>query len=91
MIVVSNSTILIGLSKINKLELLKKLFSKVYIPDAVFDELTQSGKVGALYIKKASYIEQKSPKDTRAIALLLGNLDRGEAESLFFQKNSTLI
>lgn len=86
MIVVSNSTILIGLSRINKLDLLKKLFSKVYIPDAVFDELTKSEKVGALDIKKASYIERKSPKDIRAIALLLGNLDRGEAEVLVLSK-----
>jgi predicted nucleic acid-binding protein len=41
LIVVSNSTILIGLARINKLDLLKKLFSRVYISDAVFKELIQ--------------------------------------------------
>ncbi len=63
MIVVSNSTILIGLAKINKLDLLKKLFSKIYIPDAVFNELTHVEKTGASEIKKASYLVQKSPED----------------------------
>lgn len=86
MIVVSNSTILIGLARINKLDLLKKLFSKVYIPDAVFDELTQTKKIGASDIKNASYLERKSPKDVKEVALLLGNLDRGEAEVLALSK-----
>lgn len=86
MIVVSNSTVLIGLARINKLDLLKKLFSKVYIPDAVFDELTQTKKIGASDIKNASYLERKSPKDVKEVALLLGNLDRGEAEVLALSK-----
>ena len=33
MIVVSDSTILIGLAKIGKLELLREIFSEVYIPE----------------------------------------------------------
>lgn len=86
MIVVSNSTILIGLTRINKLDLLKKLFSKVYIPDAVFNELTQVEKAGASEIKKASYLIEKSPKDTKEVSLLLGNLDKGEAEVLALSK-----
>jgi len=86
LIVVSNSTILIGLAKIDKLDLLKKLFSKVYIPEAVFDELTQTQKVGASDIKRASYLERKSPNDVKEVALLLGNLDRGEAEVLALSK-----
>jgi len=86
LIVVSNSTILIGLARINKLDLLKRLFSKIYIPNAVFNELTQVEKAGASEIKKASYLVQKSPKDTKEVFLLLGNLDRGEAEVLALSK-----
>jgi hypothetical protein len=86
LIVVSNSTILIGLARINKLDLLKKLFSKVYIPDTVFSELTRTGKTGASDIKKASYLERRSPKDEKEVALLLGSLDRGEAEVLVLSK-----
>lgn len=40
MIVVSDTTPLISLLKINKLDLLEKLFGKVLIPEAVFSELT---------------------------------------------------
>lgn len=86
MIVVSNSTVLIGLARINKLDLLKNLFSKVYIPAAVFNELTRVNKPGSSEIKKASYLIQKSPKDSQEVALLLGNLDRGEAEVLALSK-----
>ncbi len=82
MIVVSNSTVLIGLAGIKKIELLKKVFSKVYIPDTVFEEVTQVKKSGSAEIKKASYLERKSVKDVREVAFLLGNLDRGEAEVL---------
>jgi len=42
MIVVSDSTILIGLVKIGKLDLLKETFSKVYIPEEVFKEVVES-------------------------------------------------
>ncbi|MDL1980683.1 MAG: hypothetical protein LWX02_04265 [Deltaproteobacteria bacterium] len=44
MIVVSDSTILIGLVKIGKLDLLKEIFSKVFIPEEVFKEVVERGK-----------------------------------------------
>ena len=40
MIVVSDTTPLISLLKINHLDLLERLFGEVLIPQAVFDELT---------------------------------------------------
>nr|WP_296063477.1 hypothetical protein [uncultured Mediterraneibacter sp.] len=40
MIVVSDTTPLISLLKINRLDLLQELFGEVLIPQAVFDELT---------------------------------------------------
>lgn len=40
MIVVSDTTPLISLLKINRLDLLEKLFGEVFIPQAVFNELT---------------------------------------------------
>ena len=39
MIVVSDTTPLISLLKINRIDLLEKLFGDVLIPQAVFDEL----------------------------------------------------
>ncbi len=44
MIVVSDSTILIGLVKIGKLDLLKEIFFKVYIPEEVFKEVVERAK-----------------------------------------------
>ena len=40
MIVVSDTTPLISLLKIDRIDLLEKLFGQVLIPQAVFDELT---------------------------------------------------
>ena len=40
MIVVSDTTPLISLLKIDHIDLLEKLFCKVFIPQAVFNELT---------------------------------------------------
>lgn len=40
MIVVSDTTPLISLLKIDRIDLLEKLFGQVLVPQAVFDELT---------------------------------------------------
>ena len=40
MIVVSDTTPLISLLKINRIDLLEKLFGQVFIPQSVFDEKT---------------------------------------------------
>jgi len=56
-IVVCDSTVLIGLAKIEKLELLREVFSKVCIPGTVFHEVTEKGanKPGSEVIKKVHY------------------------------------
>jgi len=84
MIVVSDSTILIGLVKIGKLDLLKETFSKVYIPEEVFKEVVErgKGKPGSKVIKEAVWIEPKPVKDKIQVAFLLGSLEKGEAEVL---------
>ncbi len=84
MIVVSDSTILIGLVKIGKLDLLKEIFSKLYIPEEVFKEVVErgKGKPGSKVIKEATWIESKPVKDKIQVAFLLGSLEKGEAEVL---------
>lgn len=88
MIVVSNSTILIGLSKIGKLDLLQKLFTKIVIPAEVFDEVVGKGenKPGADDVKNASWIETSSISDRIQVQLLMGSLDKGEAEAVVLAK-----
>ncbi len=53
--VVSNASPLIGLSRINQLHLLKKLWEKIVIPDAVYKEAVTdgAGKFGAKSISEA--------------------------------------
>ena len=42
--VVADSSCLISLSQIKQFELLKELFSEVYIPNAVYEEVVVKGK-----------------------------------------------
>ena len=88
MIVVSDSTILIGLSKIGKLDLLKEIFSKVFIPEEVFKEVVERGKKkpGYKVIKEAAWIDTKPIKDKTQVNLLMASLEKGEAEVLALSK-----
>ena len=58
MIVVSDTTPLISLLKIGRLDLLKKLFGEIFIPQAVFNELTvdERFQMEANKIKKEKFI-----------------------------------
>jgi len=87
-IVVSNSTVIIGLSKIRKLDLLQKIFSRIYVPDEVCGEIVERGKhkAGSKEIRQAEWIERRSVKDRTEVNLLLGSLERGEAEVLVLAK-----
>ncbi len=43
MIVVVNSTVLIGLARIKKLKILQKLYGQVYVAASVYDEVVLDG------------------------------------------------
>ena len=55
MIVISDTTPLISLLKINRIDLLEKLFGDVLIPQAVFEELT----IDECFRLEADQIRQK--------------------------------
>lgn len=88
MIVVSDSTILIGPAKIGKLDLLREIFSKVYIPEEVFKEVTERGKKkpGSQVIRESWWIETKQIKDNTQVNFLMASLEKGEAEVLALAK-----
>ena len=86
MIVVSDTTPLISLLKINRLDLLKKLFGDVLIPQAVFDELTDDERfrLEADQIREKKFIVVKpvnNPESTNILKRATG-LDQGESESI---------
>lgn len=58
MIVISDTTPLISLLKINRIDLLEKLFGDVLIPQAVFEELT----IDERFQLEADQIRQKNYK-----------------------------
>ena len=84
MIVVSNSTPLIALSKISNLPLIQDLFGFIIIPQAVYQEVVTQAptRPGAIEVRQASWIKTQVPKDQTKINYLLADLDRGEAEAL---------
>jgi len=87
-IVVADSTILIGLAKLGKLTLLKEIFPKVSIPEEVFREVAERGKdkPGSGLIKESTWIEKKTVKDKTQVNFLMGSLERGEAAVLALAK-----
>ena len=85
MIVVSNTTPLIGLASIQRFQLLEQLFGEIHIPQAVYDEAVVAGREegGARReVLAATWIKTLSVKDRLAVEMLLGELDLGEAEAI---------
>ncbi len=85
MIVVSDTTPLIGLSSIGRLELLRELFEEVYIPQAVFDETVTHGRgesEAKREVANADWIHIVDAKDTLAVNILLDEMDLGEVETI---------
>ena len=86
MIVVSDTTPLISLLKIDHLDLLEKLFGQVLIPKAVFDELTvdERYELEADQIRRKEFIIVKAVQNSESASLLkrATGLDMGESEAI---------
>jgi len=82
--VIVNSSVLIFLAKLNKIELLKKLFAEVIIPEAVHRECVLEGNrhEESLLIANATWIQVKRAKNLQLVELLSDLIDDGEAEAI---------
>ena len=93
--VVSNSTPLIALSRINKFSLLREYFGEIYIPEEVYDEVvTRGGNLfGAEEVASAEWIKIENVKSIIAVKSLSIALDKGEAEAIVLarEKDAMLI
>lgn len=82
--VISNTSPLIGLTRINLLHILRDLWGEIIIPDAVYKEvvINGEGKPGVEAIKNAckGWIKIVSVKDKQEVDVLKAILDDGEAE-----------
>ena len=88
MIVVSNTSPIMNLAAIGKLELLQQLYNKVVIPQAVYSELTieDEGQPGEQKIQTLKWIETRIVSDQSFVEALRGELDDGEAEAIALSK-----
>jgi predicted nucleic acid-binding protein len=85
MTVVSDSSPLISLASIGRLDLLQSAFGSVNIPQAVHDEIIAGkDRPGAREIVAANWIQVSEIKAQRAVRQLMksGNLHIGESEAI---------
>ncbi len=84
MIVISDTSPIINLAIIDKLDLLPQLFDTIIIPEAVFNEIVIIGKglPGSDIIENAKWVEVKACNNRILINSLLDYVQIGEAEAL---------
>jgi predicted nucleic acid-binding protein len=85
MIIVSNTSPLIGLASIRQFDLLRRMFQHIVIPQAVYREsVTEGHEMGGAKraVMEAVWIETRTVTDRAAVTTLLERLDEGEAETI---------
>lgn len=86
MIVVSDTTPLLTLLKIGRIDVLNKLYNSVHIPFAVFEELTRNTEYPeeAEYFRNCPFLEVHSDLSAERVSLLqrATGLDLGESEAI---------
>ena len=84
MIVVSNASPLINLSRVGLLKLVPALYGAMLMPRAVWDEIVVegAGQPGADEIKAALWIETRTVANVQLVQVLRHSLDAGESEAI---------
>jgi len=82
MIVVSDTSPILSLALIGRLELLRDLYATVLIPDAVRSEISATGQSGAQEVAQVDWIITRPIEHDVVLKLLLREVDRGEAEAI---------
>ena len=86
MLIVSDTTPIISLMKIEQLYLLEKMFGYIVIPKAVYDELTVNEKFAKeiLKIKEAEFVKVGEVKNDSSVNILrnVTGLDACESEAI---------
>jgi predicted nucleic acid-binding protein len=85
MIIVANTTPIISLASIGRLDILEKLFGNVMIPEAVYQEIKAKPGYGYEQVDGA-FIEVRAIQGLLYKDFLLTQLDSGEAETIILAK-----
>ncbi|MFM7713228.1 MAG: DUF3368 domain-containing protein, partial [Microcystis sp.] len=84
MIIVSDTSPINNLAAINQLHLLQQLYEVVFIPEAVYRELTEPDfpVAGSIEVQTLDWIQTRTVTNRTVIEALADELDRGEAEAI---------
>ena len=83
--IVSNTTPIISLSSIGKIEILKYIFQEIIIPQAVYEEIKAKQGYGYNEVD-LSFIKVQAIQNTEQEKFLLEQLDAGEAQAIVLSK-----
>jgi len=82
MIIVSDSSPLISLAILNKLNILEQIFDEIYIPTAVYNEISKKNKPHSKELQDFTINRVKQIQNRLALQLLQKDLDIGESEAI---------
>ncbi len=84
MIIVSDTSPINNLAAINHLHLLNQLYGTVFIPEAVYRELTDPNfpVAGVTEVQTFDWIQTRAVSDRTLVEVLNNELDIGEAEAI---------
>ncbi|MEA3456150.1 MAG: hypothetical protein U9R26_06555 [Campylobacterota bacterium] len=85
-VIVSDSTTIIVLLNIERMDILSNIFHKVYIPHKVYNEITIDEKI----VLDDDLFVKKEIKEKALYRLLLKSLDAGESEAIALSKEMNL-
>ncbi len=86
MIIVSNSSPLIIFSAIEQLSIIENVFSEVYIPKKVYEEITIAKKPNASILAKWSKDKIKTISNNTLVQVLEATIGPGETEAIVLAK-----
>ena len=81
---VSNTSPLTNLAAIGQFDLLRQLYGRLWIAEAVWDELNAGGRAwpGRVEVAAANWIERRAAQNRPLVTALRERLDPGEAETI---------
>lgn len=88
MTVVVDSSALITLARIGRLDLLHRITGAIQVPNAVFEEIVQkgAGRAGSAEVAQAQWILRRDVRDVASVERLRARVGRGEAEAIVLAK-----
>ncbi len=85
-LVISDSTTIITLINIDRLDVLSNIFSRVYIPKKVHEEISKRERI----VLNRDFFVTKEIKDKKLYKILHKSLDEGECEAIVLAKEMEL-